>query len=66
MPSLLGAAGSVVGVARADGGFLDAPGFGDADALVNRECLPQVLPGLAGIAVLQVAVPESFQGERFL
>ena len=47
-------------------GFPDAPGGGGADALVDRECLPQVRGGLAGVAVLEVAVADSFQGACFL
>jgi len=47
-------------------GFLDAPRAGGSDALVDRECLPQVLHGSAGIAVVEVAVADSFQGARFL
>ena len=47
-------------------GFLDAPCGGGADALVDRQCLPQVRGGLAGVAVLQVALAESFQGACFL
>ena len=43
-------------------GLLDAPRGGGADALVDRECLLQVGGGLAGVAVLQVAVAESFLG----
>ena len=35
-------------------------------ALVDRECLPQVRGGLAGVAVLQVGLAESFQGACFL
>ena len=46
-------------------GLLDAPRGGGADALVNRECLVQVGGGLAGVAVLQVAVAESPQGACF-
>jgi len=46
-------------------GLLDAPRGGGADALVDRECLLQVGGGLAGVAVLQVAVAESFQGACF-
>jgi len=46
--------------------FLDAPRGGGADALVDRQRLPQVRGGLAGVAVLQVALAESFQGVRFL
>ena len=47
-------------------GFLHAPGGGGANALVDRECLPQRLGGLAGVAVLQVGFAESFQGSCFL
>lgn len=43
-------------------GFLDALGGGGADALVDRECLPQVFRGLAGVAVLELAVADSLQG----
>ena len=46
--------------------LLDAPRGGGADALVDRECLLQVRAGLAGVAVVQVAVAESFQGACFL
>ena len=46
--------------------FLDAPRGGGADALVDRQRLPQVRGGLAGVAVLQVALAESCQGVRFL
>jgi hypothetical protein len=46
--------------------FLDAPGGGGADALVDRQCLPEVCRSLAGVAVLPVAVAESFQGAGFL
>ena len=42
-------------------GFLDAPRAGGADALVDRECLPQVRGGLAGVA----AVADAFQGACF-
>ncbi len=47
-------------------GLLDSPGGGGANALVDRECLQQVRGGLAGVAVLQVALAESFQGACFL
>jgi len=47
-------------------GLLDVPRGGGADALVDRQCLPQVRRGLAGIAVLQVGLAESFQGACFL
>jgi hypothetical protein len=46
-------------------GFLDALGGGGANALVDRECLPQVPRGLAGVAVAEVAVADSFQGAGF-
>src|SRR5260370_5991349 len=46
--------------------FLDALGAGGADALVDRECLPQGCDGLAGVAFLQVAVADSLQGACFL
>src|SRR5215475_14483128 len=47
-------------------GFLDAPRGGGSDALVDRECLLQVGGGLAGIAVVEVAVADAFQGPCFL
>ncbi len=34
--------------------------------LVDRECLPQVRGGLAGVVVVQVGLAESFQGAGFL
>jgi hypothetical protein len=46
-------------------GLLDAPRGGGANALIDRERLLQVRGGLAGVAVLQVAVAESFQGACF-
>ena len=46
--------------------FLDALGAGGADALVDRECLPQGCDGLAGVAFLPVAVADSRQGACFL
>jgi hypothetical protein len=46
-------------------GFLDSLRGGGADALVDRQCLPQVRGGLAGVAVLQMAAAESFQGACF-
>src|SRR5262245_42851447 len=48
------------------GGLLDAPGGGGADALVDRERMPQVRGGLAGVGVLEVGLAESFQGACFL
>jgi len=47
-------------------GFLDAPGIWSTDALVDRERLPEVWDAFAGVAVLEVAVADSFQGARFL
>jgi hypothetical protein len=46
--------------------FLDALGSGGADALVDRECLPQGCDGLAGVAFFQVAVADSLQCACFL
>ena len=47
-------------------GFLDAPGVRSSDALVDGECAPQVHRGLAGVAVVEVAVADAFQGARFI
>jgi hypothetical protein len=47
-------------------GFLDALGAGRADSLVDRECLEQVCSSLTGVAFLEVAVADSFQGACFL
>jgi hypothetical protein len=47
-------------------GFLDAPGGGSSGALVDGEGLPQAGGGFAGVAVVQVAVADSFQGACFL
>jgi hypothetical protein len=47
-------------------GLLDSPGGGGADALVDRQCLRQVCGGLAGVAVVEVGLAESFQGACFL
>jgi hypothetical protein len=47
-------------------GFLDSPGGGGTDALVDRECLLQVGGSLAGVTVLEVALAKSFQGACFL
>jgi hypothetical protein len=43
-------------------GLLDTPGGDGADALVDRQCLAQMRGGLAGVAVLQLALTEPFQG----
>ena len=42
-------------------GFLDKLGAGGSDVLVDRQCLPQVGGSFAGVAVLEVAVADSFQ-----
>ena len=39
---------------------------GRADALVDRECLPQVRRGFAAVAVVEVAAADAFQGACFL
>ncbi len=46
-------------------GFLDLPGAGSSDALVDRQCLPQVRGGLAAVAVLEVATADALQGACF-
>jgi hypothetical protein len=46
--------------------LLDSPRSWGADALVDRQCLPQVHGGLAGAGILQVALAESFQGACLL
>lgn len=46
--------------------MLDALGGGGSDALVNRQCLVQVGGAFAGVAVLEVAVADAFQGACFL
>ena len=52
--------------AMAEEGLLDPPGAGGSDALVDGECLLQVGISLAGMAFLDVAAAESFQGTCFL
>jgi hypothetical protein len=47
-------------------GFLGALGAGASDAMVNRECLPQVCVSLAQVAVSHVGLADSFQSARFL
>ena len=47
-------------------GFLNFSSARASDALVDRECAPQVRGGLAGVAVLEVAVADSLQGACFL
>ena len=47
-------------------GFLDAPGAGGPDALVDRQRGPQVRGGLAGVAVLEVSAAGAFQAACLL
>lgn len=47
-------------------GSLDALGGRGSDALVDRECLPQVRGAVAGVAVPEAALADSFQGACFL
>src|SRR5262249_37414234 len=47
-------------------GFPDALGSWGADALADRKCLLQIRGGLAGVAFVEVAVADSFQGPCFL
>ena len=47
-------------------GFLDPLRGGGADALVDRERLPQWWGGWAGVAVVQVGSAESFEGACLL
>src|SRR5215831_20452672 len=47
-------------------GFLDALGAGGSDALIDPECLAQVVQALAGEAILKVAVADAFEGACFL
>jgi hypothetical protein len=46
--------------------FLDAPGAGSADELVDREGLPQVRGTFLRHAFLKVGAAESFEGGCFL
>ena len=46
-------------------GFLDAPGSGGCDVLIDGKCLFQAGGGFAGVAVAEVAVANAFQGARF-
>ena len=46
-----------------DEGFLDAPGCGGCDALVDGQCLLQAGGAFAGVAVLEVAAAGAFQGQ---
>ncbi len=47
-------------------GFLDVLGAGGSDALVDGERLPEMGGGFGGVAVVQVAVADPFQGACFL
>ena len=47
-------------------GFLDTPGAGCSETLVDGEGLLEVDGGFAGKAVLEVGVADSFQGSCFL
>jgi hypothetical protein len=47
-------------------GFLDVLGAGSFDGLVDRECLAQMRAAFTAVAVLEVAVADSFQGASFL
>ena len=47
-------------------GFLDAPGGGGCDALVDGKGLVQAGSAFAGVAVAEVAVADAFQGACFL
>src|SRR5215831_12535958 len=46
-------------------GLLDAPGFGGSDALIDRQCLPQLRGAFAAVAILEVAAADALQGARF-
>jgi hypothetical protein len=43
-------------------GFLDAPGGGGCDVLVDGKCLLQAGGAFAGVAVAEMAVADAFQG----
>jgi len=45
--------------------FLDAPGGGGCDVLVEGKCLFQAGDGFAGVAVAEVAAADAFQGASF-
>ena len=47
-------------------GFLDLPGTGSSNALIDRQCLPQVRGGLAAVTVLEVGAADALQGACFL
>ena len=46
--------------------FLDSPGAGAADALVDRECLLQKVQAFVVVAVLETGPAESFESACFL
>ncbi len=46
--------------------LLNALGAGGVGPLVDRQCLAQLPGGLAGAAVVEVAMADSFQGACFL
>jgi hypothetical protein len=52
--------------AHGSGGFAGCTGLRGADALVDRECLQQMRGSLAGVALLEEAVADSFQRPCFL
>ena len=47
-------------------GFLDLPGTGRSDALIDRQCLPQVRGGLTAVAVVEVTAADALQGACLL
>ena len=47
-------------------GVLNAPGGWAGDALVDRECVPQVRGAFAGITFQKVGAAEPFEGACFL
>jgi hypothetical protein len=53
-------------LAELEEGFLDAPGGGGSDALVDRQCLLEAGGSVADVLVLQVAAAGAFQGPCFL
>jgi hypothetical protein len=46
--------------------FLDAASVGGSDALVDCEGLAEVCGAFGGVAVVEVAAADGFQGARFL
>ena len=47
-------------------GFLDAPGSGGCDVLIDGKCLFQAGGGFAGVAVAEMAAADTFQSPCFL